>query len=124
MNKALSHVDAALARANAKVAHLRALRDKLLSKTVIVCDRCKSSHTIGSLVYIQTHWYTAPFSCTGGDYWNQGDGEWDCPTCKIVNRLFKQPEIMKLKHLFASVRDCYCDYRHKCKDCREIEAKL
>ncbi len=36
------------------------------------CEYCHKRTVIRRLIYIQTHWYTSPSGCTGGDYWNQG----------------------------------------------------
>ena len=83
---------------------------------------------IGFLVYIQTHWYVQPSGCAGGDYYKQGEGNWDCLSCGRRNRLYDKPEITALKPLFMSVRDCYCtDFSacsdpRPCRQCREVGA--
>lgn len=48
------------------------------------CGKLLAVHTIQ---YIQTHWYVSPYSCTGGDYWNEGEGDFICPKCSYRNRL-------------------------------------
>lgn len=68
---------------------------------------CGASFKVSSLTYIQTHWYTPPYSCTGGDYWNMGEGQFKCPTCGALNRLYERPEVEKLKHLFKSTENTY-----------------
>lgn len=68
---------------------------------------CKAWYAIKDLVYIQTHWYTEPNGCTGGDYWNQGEGQWVCPGCGHRNRLYATPEVEAMKRQFASVEDVY-----------------
>lgn len=80
------------------------------SETLIQCTTqvatgkgCKAWYAIKDLVYIQTHWYTKPHGCTGGDYWNEGEGQWICPACGHRNRLYKTPEVEQMKSLFASV---------------------
>jgi rubrerythrin len=77
----------------------------LLSQTVVVCGECGYGHEIVTLTYIQTHWYTRPRGCTGGDYWSPGEGQWTCPTCDARNRLYKLPEIEALKDHFLCVVD-------------------
>ena len=64
---------------------------------------CKAWHAIKDLVYIQTHWYTEPHGCTGGDYWSEGEGQWICPACGHRNRLYATPEVEAMKRQFASV---------------------
>ena len=67
---------------------------------------CKAAFEIRELEYIQTHWYTHPHGCSGGDYWTQGEGQWIC-ACGHRNRLYNRPDIEKMKPLFKSVRDIH-----------------
>ncbi|MEK6843931.1 MAG: hypothetical protein AABX83_00740 [Nanoarchaeota archaeon] len=53
----------------------------------IKCGGCEDSHKIRDLTAIQTHWYTSPHGCTGGDYWNEGELQFICPETGIINRL-------------------------------------
>lgn len=122
---AAQHLDAAIARSEARTAHLKALRNANLKCTAIACYKCRTGHQINSLVYIQTYYYIQPSGCTDGDYYKQGEGSWDCPSCGRRNRLYDKPEITKLKPLFASVRDCYCKHTMfsvACDDCRKVGA--
>lgn len=95
----------------------RELKDKR-SQAQIRCCRCHSEYPIATQTYIQTHWYTPPRGCTGGDYWNQGEAQWSCPSCGFFNRFhdadapdwskdFKRPEIVALKGMFRRVEDRY-----------------
>lgn len=68
---------------------------------------CGAELRVGALVYLQTHWYVEPFSCTGGDYWNAGEGQFICPKCGAKNRLYERPEVEKLKRYFKAVEDKY-----------------
>lgn len=68
---------------------------------------CGAWTPISNLVYIQTHWYTPPTGCTGGDYWNEGEGQWVCSKCGHLNRLYKSPEVEALKRYFSGVKDTY-----------------
>lgn len=70
-------------------------------------DGCGMGYEIGELTYIQTHSYTEPHGCTGGDYWSEAEGMWDCPSCDHRNRLYEKPEIVKLKGLFKAVEDVH-----------------
>lgn len=90
----------------------------------IKCMSCNKLHVIGSLDLIQTHWYTSPYGCTGGDHWNSGELQFICPTTNIRNRILffttyeerkhydTDPEEQfkrNYKHLFKSVKDTYDD---------------
>jgi hypothetical protein len=55
---------------------------------------CGKRLQVGKLTYIQTHWYVRPYSCNDGDYWNRGEGQFDCPNCGHRNRL----PVMKYDH--------------------------
>jgi hypothetical protein len=78
---------------------------KCLGWTIGGKDGCGAQLPIADIVYIQTHWYTEPSGCTGGDYWNQGEGQFVCPKCGAENRLYERPEVEKLKSYFKSVED-------------------
>lgn len=77
------------------------------SKILIDCTSCHAQHAISDLVYIQTHWYVQPYSCTGGDYWNEGEGNFKCPSCGYVNRTYKREEYEKLKYRFKEITKTY-----------------
>jgi hypothetical protein len=68
---------------------------------------CGTKHKVNDLTYIQTHWYTPPSGCTDGDYWNQGEGQFICPTCGELNRLYERPAVMALKSFFKEVQNSY-----------------
>lgn len=49
---------------------------------------CGIYHAIKDCVVIQTHWYTRPHGCCGGDYWNEGELQIVCPANnKLRNRV-------------------------------------
>jgi hypothetical protein len=52
----------------------------------ILCS-CGKQHAIGQLDLLVTHWYVEPHGCTGGDYWNEGEWQFVCPTTSVRNRL-------------------------------------
>lgn len=96
-------------------------RDAVNAMTLVECiktnygDGCGAKTQIKELTYIRTHWYTSPSGCTEGDYWNVGEGQWDCPECGHRNRICdvwgqeNMEEIRKLSHLFKDVEDTYKD---------------
>ena len=65
-------------------------------------EGCGKYTPIGDLIYIQTYWYTPPYGCTGGDYWNMGEGRFQCPHCGAENRLIYE-------------REEYCNYKYDFK---------
>lgn len=60
--------------------------ERLMARTRVKCS-CGCSSMIKNLPYIKTHWYTRPYSCSGGDYWNEGEGLTECPNCKARLRI-------------------------------------
>lgn len=68
---------------------------------------CGSLLSVKNLVYIQTHWYTEPYGCVSGDYWNEGEGQFVCSKCERLNRLYERPKVQAMKKLFKEVKDEY-----------------
>jgi hypothetical protein len=84
------------------------------AKTVIECQSsaaygagCGLKFFIKEVTYIQTHWYEKPSGCSGGDMWHEGEGQFECPCCGHINRLYKRPEIVELKGLFKNLSKEY-----------------
>jgi putative transposon-encoded protein len=68
---------------------IRRARDKkanILSGKMFRCVACKGNHKIKTCTAVQTHYYVAPYGCSGGDYWNDNDIWILCPKTKIGNR--------------------------------------
>jgi hypothetical protein len=82
-----------------------------LSRTVVLCKNsaCRRGYEIRELDYIQTYWYEQPSGCMDGDRWHPGEGQWKCPVCGTVERLYNQPDIEALKHRFKSIIKQYKD---------------
>lgn len=76
--------------------------------TMLKCASCLTLTSISKLEYIQTYWYTEPHGCTGGDYWNLGEGMVPCPACGIEHRTAFSPGLDALKEFFGTQSD-----RHK-----------
>jgi Zn finger protein HypA/HybF involved in hydrogenase expression len=76
-----------------------------MGRQLVKCSNrdCGKRSKVSTLTYIQTHWYVAPHGCTGGDYWNPDEGQFVCPHCDYVNRLYERPDIVKLKGSFKEV---------------------
>lgn len=47
---------------------------------------CGANHKFNECVAVQTHWYTRPYSCSEGDYWNEGELQIICPDSEERNR--------------------------------------
>jgi len=47
---------------------------------------CGKMHAIKNLDLIVTHFYISPYSCSGGDYWKEGEWNFGGP-CGVRNRL-------------------------------------
>ncbi len=103
----LAQIEKELAKVELVRQGLRAEQAKALGrKTCTSAFRdigCGKKFQIHTLVYIQTHNYVSPYGCTGGDYWKQGEGQFECPECGARNRLYNRPEIMELSQYFKSI---------------------
>ncbi len=92
---------------------LKAEQAKALGRRQITCTTnhgdggCGARFQIGSLTYIQAHYYVSPYGCAGGDYWNQKEGGFDCPKCGYRNRLYTydRNEFQELKRYFKEIVD-------------------
>ena len=107
----MSKLDLEIAEAEAKLRDLQHKKDKVLSRTNVVCtgnlrgNGCGAKTQIGQLTYIQTLWYEKPWGCTGGDTWHNGEGRFDCQKCGLRNRLYDRHEIEALKYHFKDIRE-------------------
>lgn len=116
---ALKRIEAKLADLDAQRRSLEAKRDAELGRTLVRCSSnnygkgCGKKTSIKNLVYIRTHWYVSPYGCTGGDYWNEGEGQFVCPKCNHRNRLTDawgekgREKLSKLQWQFKSITDSY-----------------
>ncbi|MEW6121280.1 MAG: hypothetical protein AB1698_01605 [Pseudomonadota bacterium] len=68
---------------------------------------CGKLSEVRGLTYTQSHRYISPYGCTGGDYWVPKEGSWLCPECGHRNRLYRSPDIVKMKQSFKCVEDTY-----------------
>lgn len=102
-SRALLKLESKIANLQDQINDLRRQAEEEKGHQRIVCPHCNKQPRINECTYIQTHWYVRPHGCTGGDYWNQGEGRFRCPRCQKETRLYKKPEIEKLKRYFAKV---------------------
>lgn len=111
--KALDSLDKKIAKAKEKVKELEAELDALNGELPIECqsssngEGCGAIHKIKDIVYIQSFWYTSPHGCSGGDYWNYGEGRFRCPSCGVKNRLYNRTWYDQFSNLFKSIEKEY-----------------
>lgn len=103
----LAPIVAQITALEAELTQLKSDRDQALAKTPILFPCCGLVAPIKDLTYYQTHWYTPPRGCMEGDYWNEGEGQTDCPGCKSRLRLYNRPDLMNLKRLFKNIEKTY-----------------
>lgn len=78
------------------------------SKQEIQCGSCGNIDQIGNLIYLQDHWYVSPYSCSGGDYWREGEGGFLCSKCGVKNRLIFESEFwIAYKPQFKAVEETW-----------------
>jgi hypothetical protein len=124
----MSKIQQALDALESQKSKLLDALDQERSRKQFECKACGKMHAINKCDVIQTHWYTSPHGCTGGDYWSQGELHIICPVTGIGNRLLTRSEYWvpwnkrshyahnaadqfsrMYKHLFKSVKDTYRD---------------
>jgi rubrerythrin len=117
-------IDKQLAKLHLKEVELSKQKNLLISQqTMVKCEECvdhgrwvkgcDSTFPIGELVYTQTYYYNDNTGSPNGGYYQESEGQWDCPKCKHRNRLiFKYEHISKFKHLFKKIVKQEPDYHH------------
>lgn len=81
----MKQIKARLAKLIAEHSELLKKMDEKKANLRFRCG-CGRTHRIKDCVAIQTHWYTSPSGCTGGDYWNIGEMQIICPVTDVKNR--------------------------------------
>jgi hypothetical protein len=79
---------------------------EILGRTLVKCVCCSVATPIKDIDYIQTHYYTSPHGCSGGDYWNEGSGKMVCPNCNTI-LMFLGDEYDGVKYHFKRIIDEY-----------------
>jgi hypothetical protein len=97
---------------------LRTKEGKKKSRRYVTCGGCDRRSQIGKIVYLQTHYYVRPYSCSGGDYWTPSNGEFICPKCGVRNRLLAKysdyaAKITALAPYFKEIQDTHDDDDHR-----------
>lgn len=81
--------DAEIEAANALLAARKLAVEEQWASTLIECPHCEETQRLKHSHVIQTYWYTEPYGCTGGDYWNAGHKEVVCNECGDNIRIYK-----------------------------------
>lgn len=70
-----------------EIAELRKILIEQYKNSVLSCKRCELSSKLREVIFVQTHWYERPYSCTSGDNWLEGEVNLLCPNCGCRHRL-------------------------------------
>lgn len=93
-----------------KEEELRLLREAIGAEAGnqrIKCPACGKQPKLSMCTYIQTHWYVRPTGCTGGDYWRSGEGQFRCPRCESIIRLYDSPEVEAERRYFGKQEETH-----------------
>jgi len=102
-NKREKHLEDKIKELEEQISHTSDALNETRAQKMIECFWCLKRTRVNKLTYIQTVWYQEPYGCTGGDYWLNGEGQFDCPKCGENNRLYERPDIVALKKYFKEV---------------------
>lgn len=89
----LKTLNSKIEKTKSRLKTLETERNELIRYTLIQCTGswtqagCNRKFHIKDLVFIQTRWYVEPYSCSGGDYWKDGEGQFECPGCGCSNKI-------------------------------------
>jgi len=101
-------VEREIKKLSGKMSKLKGELKNAKSRSMIKCNNCNKRTQVSKLVYLQTHWYEEPYSCTAGDRWHEGEGQFICSKCGVKNRLINRREkITDLKDYFSKVENVY-----------------
>jgi len=105
--------------------HLRDLEKDLADakrRGYLECYKCRKRTKLSRLVYLRTHEYEPPRSCSDGDFWYEGTGMYECPKCNHLHllsivketNLYFDPRkdafvrhVLSLKDFFGAIQDVY-----------------
>lgn len=109
--RSVAQIEQEIQAATALITNLKKELNETIAQDYVVCRKCEMGSKLKETVYIQTHWYVRPYSCTGGDYWNSGEGQFLCPKCNTRNRLLSDAAKVyeKMAHCFKEIRHDYDD---------------
>ena len=113
----LKVIDSQINELNEQVRSLKEVRLETFKTSYFQCGTIRYRGFIGCGQYmpikdiplIQRHWYTSPRGCSGGDYWNIGALEAQCPLCNHRTEIKEDSPYMTYKKLFKSITNEYKD---------------
>ena len=80
--------------------------EKLKGNRTLLCG-CGKKHKIKELTLMRDHWYVEPYSCSAGDYYNEGEKSFLClDDPSVRNRIFDNNWKYKVSY---SNRDKLCN---------------
>lgn len=82
-------IAAKIARAQRRVDRANATLNSLKSQQIIKCPNCGADNELRELDAVVWEFYVRPYSCSGGDYWTEGDipdFNINCPKCGHLTR--------------------------------------
>jgi len=75
-------------------------------RRMIGCGSCEKKSPARLWVLLQKEFYVSPYSCTGGDYWRDGEKDIKCPKCGVWNRcIFKHGKSVAKKYAEAMIEN-------------------
>ena len=76
------------AKLEAEIAKIDITLEKLKGNRTLLCG-CGQKHKIKDLTLLRDYWYVEPYSCSAGDYYNEGEKAFICLDDSTVrNRIF------------------------------------
>lgn len=114
-----SIIDKCIENAQKTLKNFNTIRENILSSSELECRGnchgrgCGHRTKLKDITYIATNYYISPYGCTGGDYWNEGEGNWICPNCNHRNRLIDEDTKLLCEYsyrkLFRDTKEEYND---------------
>jgi ribosomal protein L37AE/L43A len=120
-----------VASIDAEIKALKQKRHSLRGKQIWKCPLCEKGTQIGRLDLVVIKFYVRPYSCTGGDYWTEGDKpeyKVHCPKCnrniREINSNGRGVGFDGLRGVFSEKRwtlinthrDAFASEKSECRD--------
>ncbi len=84
----VASIDKEIKATELKLSRLHKDRGRAVGRKYLTCTGCAKKTQIQKVIFLQTHHYTPPRGCTGGDSWTPGEGNWVCSKCGYLSRLY------------------------------------
>jgi hypothetical protein len=93
--KAFARIERRIEKLEQEIIDLQNKKLEIIKAAYITCKKCNKKSRLGSWSFIQNMWYVPPYSCTGGDYWNNHETKTChlvCPKCEAENYIYNHPQ--------------------------------